>query len=245
MEFVGKVALVTGGGRGIGRAISAALAQEGAAVAIAYHEGAAEAQGVVEALRKAGRRALAIRADVAKAGDVKDLVAQVLSAWERLDVLVNNAGIVRRTPLTDLTLKEWQEVIDTNLTGALLCAQTAASFLRRHGGVIVNVSSVSGIIGGGSPAYDASKGALITLTKTLAHTLAPHVRVNAVAPGFTNTAMHDHLSVQERMSIAEQIPMGRFAEPEEIARAVVFLASKRASYMTGQTLVVDGGLTMW
>lgn len=200
---------------------------------------------MVEALRKAGRRAFAVRADVAKAGDVRELVAQVVNTWERLDVLVNNAGIVRRTPLTDLTLKEWQDVIDTNLTGALLCAQAAAPFLRRHGGVIVNVSSVSGIIGRGSPAYDASKGALITLTKALAYALAPQVRVNAVAPGFTNTAMHDHLSVQERMRIAEQIPMGRFAEPDEIAKAVLFLASPRSAYVTGQTLVVDGGLTMW
>ena len=245
MQFVGKVAVVTGGGRGIGRAISAAFAHESAAVAVAYHEGAAEAQGVVEALRKAGRRALAVRADVAKAGDVRDLVAQVLSEWERLDVLVNNAGIVRRAPLTDLTLREWQDVIDTNLTGALLCAQTAGPFLHRYGGVIVNVSSVSGLIGGGSPAYDASKGALITLTKTLARMLAPHVRVNTVAPGFTNTAMHDELSIRDRTSIMEQIPLGRFAEPDEIAKAVVFLASPRAAYITGQTLVVDGGLTMW
>lgn len=245
MEFVGNVVLVTGGGRGIGRAVSAAFAQEGAAVAVAYHQAGAEAQGVVDALRSAGRRAMAVRANVAKAGDVKTMVEQVLDAWERLDVLVNNAGIVRRTSLAELTVKEWQEVIDTNLTGAMLCAQAAAPALRARGGAIVNVASVSGFLGRGAPAYDASKGGMLTLTKTLAHSLAPHVRVNAVAPGFTNTRMHDILSIEQRTAAAARIPLGRFAEPEEIAKAILFLASPRASYITGQTLVVDGGLTMW
>lgn len=245
MEFVGRVVLVTGGGRGIGRAISAAFAQGGAAVAIAYREGAADAAGIAEALRRAGRRALAVRADVTRAGDVQTLVAQVLDAWGRLDVLVNNAGILRRTPLADLTLKEWQEVIDTNLTGAMLCAQAAVPALRERAGCIVNIASIRGLIGGTSPAYAASKGGMVTLTKTLARTLAPHVRVNAVAPGFVDTAMNAHLTIEQRAKIAEQIPLGRFAEPEEIARTTVFLASPRASYITGQVLVVDGGLTMW
>jgi 3-oxoacyl-[acyl-carrier protein] reductase len=245
MEFVGRVVLVTGGGRGIGRAISAAFAQEGAAVAIAYFKHAAEAEGVVQSLQKAGRRAMAVQANVARAGDVQALIARVLGEWRRLDVLVNNAGILRRTPLPELTLAEWQAVLDTNLTGAMLCTQAAAPALREQQGSVVNVASIRGLVGGASPAYAASKGGLVALTKTLARTLAPQVRVNAVAPAFVDTELNTHLTVEQRARLAGEIPLGRFAEPEEIARAVVFLASRRASYVTGQILVVDGGLTMW
>ncbi|MDQ7842542.1 MAG: 3-oxoacyl-ACP reductase family protein [Armatimonadota bacterium] len=245
MEFVGKVVLVTGGSRGIGRAVAAAFAQAGAAVAVAYHRSRTEAEGVAQALRRAGRRALAIQADVSRAGQVADLVRRIQEEWGRLDVLVNNAGILRRSPLDGLTLQEWQEVLDTNLTGAMLCAQAAAPLLRASRGSIVNVASIRGLIGGTSPAYAASKGGLVAFTKTLARTLAPEVRVNAVAPGFVDTDLNAHLTVEDRERITGQIPLGRFAEPEEIAAAVVFLASPRAAYITGQTLVVDGGLTMW
>jgi 3-oxoacyl-[acyl-carrier protein] reductase len=245
MEFVGKVVLVTGGGRGIGRAISAAFAQEGAAVGVGYREHGHEAGAVVDGLRRGGRRAMAVQGDVGHATDATALVHQVLDEWGRLDVLVNNAGILRRTPLAELTLREWDEVIAANLTGVMLCSQAAAAALRERQGAIVNVASIRGLIGGTSLAYAASKGGVVTLTKTLARNLAPEVRVNAVAPAFVDTDLNVHLTVAQREQITTQIPAGRFAEPEEIARAVVFLASARASYITGQTLVVDGGLTMW
>ncbi len=244
MEFINKVVLVTGGSRGIGRAIAGAFAQEGAAVAIAYASRTQEAETVAESLRRAGRRALAVRADVAKATDVSTLLEAVLRSWGRLDVLVNNAGIAVRTPLDQLTLREWDAVVGVNLTGAFLCSQAAMPALRASEGVIVNVASIRGLIGGSSLPYASSKGGLIAFTKTLAASLAPAVRVNAVAPGYTDTAMLAHLTLEQRTRIATDIPLGRFAEPEEISKAVLFLASRRASYITGQTLVVDGGLTM-
>ncbi len=245
MEFVGKVVLVTGGSRGIGRAIAGAFAQEGAAVALSYVSDPGAAEQVAEGLRRSGRRALAIRASAAKTTDVDTLLSRVRDEWGRLDVLVNNAGIMRRTAFSEVTLREWEEVIATNLTGAFLSSQQAAPELAKQQGVIVNVSSIRGLVGGAATAYAVSKGGLVALTKTLARLLAPDIRVNAVAPGLVDTPMTADFTVEQRARMTERIPVGRFAEPEEIAQAVLFLASPRASYITGQTLVIDGGLTMW
>jgi len=166
VEFINKVVLITGGSRGIGKAIAGVFAMQGAAVAIAYAAGAQDADTVAAAIRRAGRRAVAIQADVSRANDVAALLEQVLQPWGRLDVLVNNAGTNVRTPPDQLTLREWDEVVGVNLTGAFLCSQAATPALRAAGGSIVNITSVRALIGGSSLPYAASKGGLMAFTKT-------------------------------------------------------------------------------
>lgn len=245
MDLIGKVAIVTGAAHGIGRATAERLAREGCAVIINYLKSAAEAETLAAALRASGARAIAVQADVTVGDQVEAMVRRSEAEFGGVDILVNNAGIVQRGAFRDLTEADWRRMLEANLMGAVLCARASMPAMRRRGGgAIVNIASMRGIIDRGAPHYAVAKAGLIMLTRSLATELAPAIRVNAVAPGYTETRIHDHLTVEERARILQGIPLGRFADPGEIAAAVVFLVSPGASYITGQTLVIDGGVAM-
>jgi 3-oxoacyl-[acyl-carrier protein] reductase len=246
-RFSGKVALVTGAGRGLGRAIAKALAQEGAALVLNYHE---SADGVREAAEEAatfGVRAVPVRADVSRSSEVRGMFAEAHRAFGRLDILVNNAGVFSRAPLLDVTEAMWDHVLGINLKGPFLCAQAAARLMTaQQSGVIVNLASGGGL--SPRPGYDtsapyaASKAGVIMLTRRLALELAPHVRVNAVAPGIIES--RPDWTEESRKRLAAASLLGRLGAPDAIASAVVFLASDDAASITGHTLVVDGGIVL-
>jgi 3-oxoacyl-[acyl-carrier protein] reductase len=240
-----RVALVTGASRGIGRAIALALAREGATVIVNYATRRETAEAVVNAITAQGGRAVAIAADVADAGQVEAMFKEVLGKFGRIDILVNNAGITRDNLLLRMKDADWEQVINTNLKGAFLCARAAAkAMLKQRWGRIINISSVVGLTGNaGQVNYASAKAGLIGLTKSLARELASRqITVNAVAPGFIETDMTKELAAEVRQAMLGSIPLGRFGQPEDVAEAVVFLASEKASYITGQVLVVDGGM---
>ncbi len=243
LGFEGKVVLVTGASHGIGREIARAFGREGALVAVNYAHDAAAAAAVVEAIQDDGGRAMGFRADVAHPGEVRTMVERVEAGLGPLDVLVNNAGVVRRGGLFAITEEMWDEVLDVNLKGTFLCAQAAArGMVARGRGVIVNIASMRGVEGGASSMhYAAAKAGVIALTKSLAKELAPSVRAVGVAPGYVDTRIQEGLSPEQRLAVEAGTPLGRFGTGEDIAGAVLFLASERASYVTGQTLLVDGG----
>ncbi|AGT31505.1 3-ketoacyl-ACP reductase [Geobacillus genomosp. 3] len=243
----GKVALVTGASRGIGRAIALELARQGANVAVNYDGNEAKANEVVETIRSLGREAFAVQADVACAEDVERMVKTVLDQFGRLDILVNNAGITRDNLLMRMKEEEWDAVINTNLKGVFLCTKAATrTMMKQRYGRIINVASVVGVIGNpGQANYVAAKAGVIGLTKTAARELASrNITVNAIAPGFITTDMTEGLSEELKADMLKQIPLARFGEPDDVARVVAFLASDAACYMTGQTLHVDGGMVM-
>jgi 3-oxoacyl-[acyl-carrier protein] reductase len=248
MLLENKVALVTGASRGIGRAIATALAREGARVVINYTSNHQAAMDTLAAVEAAGSRGVVVQADVAKADDCEKLVKATLDNFGRIDILVNNAGITRDNIVARMKAEEWQAVLDTNLTGAYQCVRAAMRPLlkQKSGGRIINLSSVIGLAGGSGQAnYAAAKAGLIGLTKSLARELAGRdITVNAVAPGYIDTEMTAVLPENVREGIATQIPLGRTGKPEDVAEAVVFLASDRAGYITGQVLAVDGGMVM-
>ncbi len=245
-KLEGKTALVTGASRGIGRAIALELAREGAAVALVYQHNEAKAQKVANEIAKLGGSAKLFQADVGDSQQARAAVKQAAEALGRLDVLVNNAGITRDSSLKKMTDQQWEEVIKTNLNGYFYCMSAAISvMLPQKSGRIINVSSMNGQIPAfGQANYSASKGAIIALTRTAALELAKSgITVNTVAPGFTETDMFAEVPEKVQDQIKGRIPMGRFGKPEEIAKAVVFLAVD-GDYITGQQINVNGGAHM-
>lgn len=249
MRLVGKVALVTGAQQGIGRAIALALAREGADVGVNYLDDRGAAEQVVAEVRGSGRRACVVHGDVGRATDAETMVGTVARELGTPAILVNNAGVFPRVDFLAMTEADWDHVLDVNLKGSFLCAQAAARRMvdRGLGGAIVNLASVAMR---GTPLgvhYSASKAGVMGLTRAMALALAPHrIRVNAIAPGLTDTAQPRHgNSEAELVELGRQIPLeGRMARPEEIARVAVFLAGEESSWITGQTIHVNGGAFM-
>jgi glucose 1-dehydrogenase len=252
MQLQGRRALVTGASSGIGKATAERLGREGASVAVNYYSDreAADAQAVVESVKQSGGQAIAVQADVSSESDVVEMVNHVLETFGGLDLMVNNAGIERMAPLLEMELDTWNAILATNLTGTFLCMREAARTMVQQGkGVIVNMSSVHEFIPWpGFAHYCASKGGMKLLMQTAARELAPKgIRVVNVAPGAIATPINTFvLSDPEKKSEVEaEIPLGRFGQADEIAAAVAWLASDEAAYITGTTLIVDGGMSTY
>ena len=245
-----KVALVTGASSGIGAATAKAFAELGAHTAISYHHNQEGAEKIRDEIARAGRKTIAIRADVREAQQIRAMVERATEELGPIDILVNNAGsLVERVSNLEISEERWNEVLNLNLTSALLCSQAVApSMIERKCGAIINVVSIAGRTGGGpgAGAYAAAKAGLIALTKSLAKELAPHgVRVNAISPGVIDTPFHEVFSTPEMIrSFVGSIPLGRIGTPEECARVIAFLASDAASFVVGETIEVNGGQLM-
>lgn len=245
MNFKNKVVLVTGSSRGIGRSIAVRFAKNGANVVINYKSNESEAQAITEIISSYGNDCMCIQADVSKEKDVKRMINSVIEKYGHIDILVNNAGIAIDNDFQDRNIKDWQETLNTNLIGVFLTSKYAGKYMVENKyGKIINISSTNGIdtIYPYSIDYDASKAGLINMTKNLAIEFAPYINVNAVAPGWVETGMNDDLSKSYLKAEMNKTLLKRFAEPEEIADVVLFLASDKARYIDGETIRVDGGL---
>jgi len=247
IDLSGKSAVVTGGSRGIGRAIGLRLAEQGADVAFSYVSNEGAAKETAEAIEGLGRKALAVQADVSKPESAEALIKAALEAFGKVDILVNNAGITRDDLIMRMSLDDWRDVLETNLFGAFYAIKAVTRpMLKAKSGRIVNITSVSGQAGQiGQANYSSAKAGLIGLTKATARELSSRgITCNAVAPGFVLTELTKDLNEDLQKQLTERTPLGRFGTAEEIASAVAFLASDEAAFITGQVLAVDGGLVM-
>ena len=244
----GKVALITGAQQGIGRGMAIAFARDGADVGINYLDDRTAAEGVAEEVRKGGARAVLVEGDVARVAQAEAMVGRVTATLGGLDILVNNAGVYPRVPFLEMREDDWDLVLDVNLKGSFFCAQAAARAMvaGQRRGAILNVASqaIRGAVRGVH--YSASKGGVVAMTRAMALELAPHhIRVNAIAPGLTNTAQPRYGHGEDELTaMARAVPLGRMAQPDDIASVAVFLASDAARFMTGQTVHVNGGSYM-
>lgn len=247
LDLSGRVAIVTGGSRGIGRATAERLAASGATVVVNYRGNAAAAEATVAAITAAGGKALAVQGDVSQPADVEHLVKTALEQFGRIDILVNNAGITRDNLLLRMKESDFDEVIATNLRGVFLCTRAVLRpMTKQRFGRIINITSVIGLIGNAGQAnYAAAKAGIIGFTKSTAREMASRgITVNAIAPGFIETEMTDALNEETRKAILATIPLGRFGQPAEVAGLICFLASDAGAYISGQTLTIDGGMVM-
>ena len=246
MRLKDKVALVTGGGRGIGKAIVLALAKEGADI-VTCDINLENLKEVAAEIEKLGRKVLILKADVSKMGEVEEMVKKALDKFIKIDILVNNAGITRDNLILRMSEEEWDQVLDINLKGTFNCLKTVTRpMMKARSGRIINIASVVGIMGNpGQANYAASKAGIIGLTKSAAKELASRgINVNAVAPGFIETSMTEALGDEAKEKLTSQIPLKRLGEVADVANLVVFLASDSASYITGEVIKVDGGMLM-
>lgn len=247
MLLANRVAIVTGASGALGGAIARALSAEGATVVVNYARNASAAEELVKSLTEAGGTALAVQADISTAAGAEALVKAAQDAYGRVDILVNNAGIKRDTLLMRMKEEDWDAVLDTNLKGVFLCTKAVTRpMLKARYGRIINIGSVSGLLGvAGQANYSAAKAGLVGLTRSVARELGSRgVTCNCVVPGAIEAGMLLELNEEQRQSYLKQIPLERFGKPEDVAAAVVFLAGPGGDYITGQTLAVDGGLTM-